>query len=82
MGLNLSWGLAYRFDQCFATEETAVCRRRHLCPGGMPAYALHGHADVGDDPYCPHGLRAERVAETDGRGYEDIDLSSGEEGRA
>jgi hypothetical protein len=53
-----------------------------LCPCGILACELHGHADVGDDPYCPHWLRAESMAETDGRGYEDIDLSSWEEGRA
>jgi hypothetical protein len=53
-----------------------------LCPCGILACELHGHVDVGDDPYCPHWLRAESMTETDGRGYEDIDLSSWEEGRA
>jgi hypothetical protein len=53
-----------------------------LCPCGILACERHGHADVGDDPYGPHGLRAESMAEIDGRGYEDIDLSRGEEGRA
>jgi hypothetical protein len=52
-----------------------------LCPCGILACALHGHAGVGDDPYCPHWLRAESPDETDGRGYEDIDLSSWEDGR-
>jgi hypothetical protein len=37
---------------------------------------------VGDDPYCPQWRRAESPDETDGRGYEDIDLSRWEDGRA
>jgi hypothetical protein len=51
-----------------------------LCPCGVPACELHGHADVGDDPYCPHWLRVESLDATGGRGYEDIDLSSWEDG--
>jgi hypothetical protein len=53
-----------------------------FCPCGILACELHGHADVGDDPYCAHWLRDESLAETDGRGYEDIDLSSWEDRRA
>jgi hypothetical protein len=52
------------------------------CPCGVLACELHGHVDVGDDPYCMHWLRAESMAETDGRGYEDIDLSGWEDRRA
>jgi hypothetical protein len=52
-----------------------------LCPCGVLACELHRHADVGDDPYCTHWRRAESPDATDGRGYEDIDLSSWEEGR-
>jgi hypothetical protein len=52
-----------------------------LCPCGVLACEVHGHADGGNDPYCPHWLRAEILDETDVRGYEDIDLSRWEEGR-
>jgi hypothetical protein len=52
-----------------------------LCPCGVLACALHGHVDAGDDPYCPHGQRAESPEETGGRGYEDIGLSGWEDGR-
>jgi hypothetical protein len=51
-----------------------------LCPCGVEACELHGHADAGDDPYCPHWLRPRSPDATDGRGYEDIDLSSWEDG--
>ena len=50
------------------------------CPCGVLACEVHGHADVGDDPYCPHWLRAEILDETAGRGYEDIDLSRWDDG--
>ena len=50
------------------------------CPCGVLACEVHGHADAGDDPYCPQWRRAESPDETDGRGYEDIDLSSWEDG--
>jgi hypothetical protein len=46
-----------------------------LCPCGVLTCEVHGHADAGHDPYCPHWLRAEILDETEGRGYEDIDLS-------
>lgn len=52
-----------------------------LCPCGVLACEVHGHADAGDDPYCPHWLRAGILGEAVGRGYEDLDLSSWEEGR-
>jgi len=50
------------------------------CPCGVLACEVHGHADVGDDPYCPHWLRTEILDETAGRGYEDIDLSRWDDG--
>jgi hypothetical protein len=51
-----------------------------LCPCGVLMCEVHGHADVGDDPYCPHWLPAETLDETKGRGYEDIDLSRWDDG--
>jgi hypothetical protein len=44
------------------------------CPCGVLACEVHGPADAGDDPYCPQWRRAEILDETDGRGYEDLDL--------
>jgi hypothetical protein len=50
------------------------------CPCGVLGCEVHGHADAGNDPYCPHWRRAESPDETNGRGYEDIDLSRWEDG--
>jgi hypothetical protein len=42
-------------------EAEGCAAEAFLCPCGVPACALHGHMDVGDDPYCPHWLWAEMV---------------------
>jgi hypothetical protein len=60
-------------------EGCAAEACRCLC--GVLACEVHGHADAGDDPYCPQWRQAEILDETDGRGYEDLDLSTWEEGR-
>jgi hypothetical protein len=44
------------------------------CPCGVPACEVHGHAAAGDDPYCPHWLRAEIPDATGGRGYKVLDV--------
>jgi hypothetical protein len=43
------------------------------CPCGVLVCGVHGHADVGEDPYCLHWLRAGILDETEGRGYEAIE---------
>jgi hypothetical protein len=64
-----------------ARATSTVARRTcSAVRAGVLACEVHGHAAVGDDPYCPHWLRAEILDETDGRGYEDIDLSRWDDG--
>jgi hypothetical protein len=41
MGLNLSWGLAYRVDQCFATESVLK-----QCHTGQAADHQRDHHDA------------------------------------
>jgi hypothetical protein len=62
-------------------DVEACAAEEFLCPCGVLACEVPGHADVGHDPYCPHWRRAQIPDETVGRGYEDIDLSSWEDGR-
>lgn len=50
------------------------------CPCGVRACEVHGHVEAGEDPYCPHWLPAKILDETEGRGYEDIDLSRWDDG--
>jgi hypothetical protein len=49
------------------------------CPCGVLECEVHGHAAAGDDPSCPQWRRAQILDEAGGRGYEDLDLSRGED---
>jgi hypothetical protein len=45
-----------------------------LCACGVLRCVVHGHVDEGDDPYCRDRLDV-LYDETDGRGYDELDLS-------
>jgi hypothetical protein len=51
------------------------------CDCGVMRCVEHGHLEAGGDPYCPNLWPSAVRDETDGRGYEDLDLSRWEERR-
>ena len=58
-------------EGCEADEEPCDC--------GVMRCLVHGHVDAGEDPRCRYLLDAIRD-ETDGRDYEELDLSRWEGG--
>jgi hypothetical protein len=57
-------------ESCDADEK--------LCACGVMRCLVHGHVDEGDDPRCRYRLDA-IDDESDGRGYDELDLSRWED---